>query len=88
MYSNKLLLCLALISSPAHAFDDKAKHFFAGALIGTFTGKVTDSKLLGFTAGCAAGVAKEINDNRKRTFDSKDFIATCIGSMVSFTINF
>ncbi len=79
----------ALTAPKAHAADawtgpDKTKHLAAGLIIAAPVSMLTDSWRAGAAAGCAVGVAKEINDMRSpgHTPSYKDAVVTCLGAAV------
>ena len=85
----KLLpIILAVFAIPSYADDwtgtDKNKHFVAGAVIASVTTVATRSEGIGFLAGTAAGLAKEIYDGRRAS--TKDFIVTAAGAYVGAKI--
>ena len=69
-----LLLCSPVVAQHAvhlkNLHLDKSNHFGAGVVLGAFDWKL----------GCAAGIAKEMDDS---VFDKQDFLYTCAGSGLS-----
>jgi putative lipoprotein len=63
---------------------DKVQHAVMGTAIGAVTTAATESKALGFGAGCLAGLAKELSDGRTggTGFSAKDLTVTCAGALV------
>jgi uncharacterized protein YfiM (DUF2279 family) len=63
--------------------EDKQAHFFlVGALPAIIIAGQTESRALGFAAGFAAGLTKEVLDSKSRasSFSSKDLIWTAAGA--------
>jgi putative lipoprotein len=87
-----LLLCL-LLALPALGQDkwsgyDKKQHLAMGLVIGTVGTAAAESKALGFGAGCLAGLAKELLDNRSggTGFSAKDLTVTCAGALLGTVV--
>lgn len=101
MKLKQLYIALVLLVIPVASFaeieSDKVYHVIAGGIGGVVGALAADtmgyspkqSKWAGFLTGCAVGVAKEVYDkNNGGVADAKDALATCLGSTLSFTINF
>lgn len=82
------LLPFLLLPMTVFAQMDKVQHFAAGQTISAITSLACkeiglnkrESILIGFTAGCLAGVAKEVYDRKHGTVSYKDAVWTAIGS--------
>jgi uncharacterized protein YfiM (DUF2279 family) len=63
---------------------DKTKHLAAGLIIAAPVSMLTDSWRAGAAAGCAVGVAKELQDMRSpgHTPSYKDAVVTCLGAAI------
>lgn len=88
-----LSLWAIVMPTPAHAEDkwtglDKRLHFAGGALVAGTTTLVTDSPRLGFAAGVAVGIGKEIWDTQHpgHTPSYKDAIVTIAGGALATSI--
>lgn len=85
-----LILSLSALSANAWAGSDswagpdKQKHAAVGAGIGLVVSAASDSWRAGAAAGCAVGIAKELQDGRSNahTQSYKDAAVTCLGAAV------
>ena len=85
-----LILSLSALSAQAWTGSDswttpdKTKHLAIGAGIGLVVSAASDSWRAGAAAGCAVGIAKELQDGRSagRTQSYKDAAVTCLGAAV------
>jgi len=86
-----LILSLSALSAQAWTGSDswttpdKTKHLAIGAGIGLVVSAASDSWRAGAAAGCAVGIAKELQDGRSNnahTQSYKDAAVTCLGAAV------
>ena len=63
---------------------DKAKHFAAGAVIGSATTLVFKDANIGFAVGAGVGLLKELKDRRSpaHSCSAQDFVVTSLGAAV------
>ncbi len=82
-----LLLALLLCNTAVFADDwtgrDKELHFVGGFGVASVVTAVTKDENMGFLAGAAAGLAKEVYDDHKGAdVSGKDLVVTIIGSFI------